>query len=472
MSDSVRYNIQISTESDFSSYVINFTSALQSQGNTSYTVGQQFNGGSYGTGSQDQTLSNGSYYWRVRTIDNNSIASDYTVANSGNVAFTIGGIPDVPNLLGPIEITNGTTSTNNTPSFTFNLNDPDVSDTLKFQIQISHTNSFSSLILDYTSNFLVQGPTSFTVGQNANGGTYTIGSQGQSLASGNYYWRVRAIDNVNLTSNFSYGNDDSVAFRISVTPNDPTSLGPLTYTDGSLTSETRPTLTFNLSDSDVSDLVRFRIQISKSSDFSTNIIDYTSPLLTQGASSFTVGSGSQNGNFINGFLGQRLNSGNYYLRVKTIDQNNIESNFTNANNLSFAFELSARPDNPTTLGPESSIYGTSSINNNPSFTFTLSDPDITDPVRYQIIIDNNIDFSSPVVDFTSSFVIQDITLFTVGQPALGGTYSSGFEGQTLSSGDYFWRIRAYDIDGNSSDFSLANSGNIAFSVTQKTRRSK
>jgi outer membrane protein assembly factor BamB len=88
-SDTVKYRVQIDDTSNFGSPIVDYTSALAAQGTASFTVGQAAGSGSYTTGSASQTLADGSYYWRVKAIDNNSEESSYTEANSGSIAFVV-----------------------------------------------------------------------------------------------------------------------------------------------------------------------------------------------------------------------------------------------------------------------------------------------------------------------------------------------------------------------------------------------
>jgi hypothetical protein len=87
--DTVRYQLQISTHSDFSSPVVDYTSGLASAGSTTFTIGQAAGSGSYTAGSASQTLSDGAYYWRVKTTDNSGLSSSYVTANGGAVAFNV-----------------------------------------------------------------------------------------------------------------------------------------------------------------------------------------------------------------------------------------------------------------------------------------------------------------------------------------------------------------------------------------------
>lgn len=86
----VKFRIQIDDTSDYSSPVVDYTSGLLSQGTATFTVGQatSTDNGTYTVGQPGQTLSDGSYYWRVMSIDDTNATSTWTTATSG-VAFRI-----------------------------------------------------------------------------------------------------------------------------------------------------------------------------------------------------------------------------------------------------------------------------------------------------------------------------------------------------------------------------------------------
>ncbi len=119
----------------------------------------------------------------------------------------------------------------------------------------------------------------------------------------------------------------------------------------------------------------------------------------------------------------------------------------------------------TNLGPISLTDGSSSTNKTPTFTFNVNEPVGSDSVGFRIQIDNNVDFSSPVVDYTSNLDNQGYFSFTVGQALLGGTYNSGLEGQQLEPGSYYWRVLGFDEFSNTSGYVTVNSGNIAFIIS-------
>lgn len=152
--------------------------------------------------------------------------------SSIQIGLTTNVAPNTPSSLGPTAFVNGSAGTNNQPTLTFSLSDNDVGDTVKYEIQISTHSDLSSPVVDYTSALAAQGSFSFTVGQAAGSGTYNggVGSSGQTLADGSYYWRVKAIDNGSLSSSYTTANSGSVAFVVDTgnptTPGTPSTTSP------------------------------------------------------------------------------------------------------------------------------------------------------------------------------------------------------------------------------------------------------
>ncbi len=80
----------MTTDNTFSNLVVDYTSALMAEGAASFTVGQAAGSGTYTVGSESQTLTDGDYFWRVMTTDDEAAASGWTQATAGsNVAFTV-----------------------------------------------------------------------------------------------------------------------------------------------------------------------------------------------------------------------------------------------------------------------------------------------------------------------------------------------------------------------------------------------
>ncbi|GMR19002.1 MAG: hypothetical protein BMS9Abin34_126 [Patescibacteria group bacterium] len=164
-----------------------------------------------------------------------SYLADLNGANSGSVWIVYGipsnAAPADPSSLGSSSLVNGSFGADNTPALSFTLSDPDSGDQVKYQVQIDDNSDFSSPAVDYTSALAAQGPASFTVGQAEGSGTYTLGSAGQTLADGSYYWRVKTMDNSAAASTFSTANAGSVAFQVDATaPGDPGNLGSPSHT--------------------------------------------------------------------------------------------------------------------------------------------------------------------------------------------------------------------------------------------------
>jgi hypothetical protein len=117
-------------------------------------------------------------------------------------------------------------------------------------------------------------------------------------------------------------------------PADPSGLGPAEYIDGSENYDRTPTLKFTLNaDPDRGDdTVRFQIQISLIADFTSLVVDYTSELTTPAAASFTVGQLTVTGSsYTTGSVGQKLDDGKYFWRIREKDQWGKESNWVDAN---------------------------------------------------------------------------------------------------------------------------------------------
>ncbi len=235
------------------------------------------------------------------------------------------------------------------------------------------------------------------------------------MIAGSYYWRIRATDNNNLSSEYIRANEGNIAFIISSQPNLPSNLGPINLTNGSSTNDTTPSLTFEITDPELSEQIRYQVQISENSDFSVNILDFTSILTTQGAKSYTTQ--------------QELPTGNYYWRVRAYDQFGQVYDYVTANNGDIAFSVIAYPNLPNNFGPVDRVNGSVSNNTQPTFNFSLNDPDNLYTVRYRIQISSTNDFTSIVTDYTSTLNSQGNVSFTLGQDIFFGSYLVGSTGQ-------------------------------------------
>jgi hypothetical protein len=172
--------------------------------------------------------------WHNTSSDVTALNTSYTATFNSSASATksacflaifqtsLNNPPNPPSNLGPSQYVDDGWTNDNTPTFNFTLSDPDPGQQVKFRIQIDDNADFSSPVVDYTSALGSQGSFSFTVGQAAGGGSYTVGSQGQVLAdspsSGGYYWRVLCIDAVGAQSNWTIaGSSLVIDFKVDTT---------------------------------------------------------------------------------------------------------------------------------------------------------------------------------------------------------------------------------------------------------------
>ncbi|AKG53245.1 hypothetical protein DGWBC_0566 [Dehalogenimonas sp. WBC-2] len=122
------------------------------------------------------------------------------------------------------------------------------------------------------------------------------------------------------------------------------------------------------------------------------------------------------------------------------------------------------PDIPTLIAPAD---GASGVSTSPDLVFNYSDPESDSATQFDIQLDNNSDFTSPLIDVTD---------YSTGGPWDSGgdiTYSVGI---TLSGGtQYFWRVRVYDganwsgLSDGSWDFTTAaTTGSASIEVRDQT----
>ncbi|MBF0196305.1 MAG: tandem-95 repeat protein, partial [Planctomycetes bacterium] len=173
---------------------------LTGSGNDTFTVGSTTPESGYSVGSSSTTLSHGRIHYSIEAID----SSGSSTALSGN--FVVDDFPDIATLTTPIG--NPILNTPN-PSFEFWASDPD-NDDFYYDIFITSDSSGSAYDVSYTSTIINSTSMSFTLGQAAGSGNYGIGSAGQGLAAGNYFWDVIAYDEFGLSVRNHIGESGNV----------------------------------------------------------------------------------------------------------------------------------------------------------------------------------------------------------------------------------------------------------------------
>ncbi len=316
----VSYRIQIDNNS-------NFSSPERDENNISNS-----------TWTMDWDLSDNTYYWRVKAVDDAGNESAWT----GAWSFVLDASnPSTPSMVSPSGNINDTT-----PTFDWD----DVTDTsgVTYSLQVDDDWNFSNP--DVTQTGLTSSE-------------YTLTS-GEALTEGNWYWRVKAIDGA--------GNDSGWAgywsFTVDTTPPAPTTLS--SPGDGGFTNTQYP----NLNWSNISDPsgVSYKLQVDNNADFSSPELDKSS----LSGTGYTVPT--------------PLAETTYYWRVKAVDGAGNESAWSSE--WSFTVDVT-QPSVPTLVSPTD---GALTNDRRPTFDWS----DVTDPsgVSYRIQIDNSSNFSSPERD--------------------------------------------------------------------------
>jgi len=114
---------------------------------------------------------------------------------------------------GPAELVSGQETIDVTPTLHFSLMPRCGEDFVAFRLQIAQDPTFADPEIEFVSDVLPQGPAAFTVGQVADAGTYIVGAEGQELALGSYFWRVRAEDQMG-TSDWAPASPTSASFVV------------------------------------------------------------------------------------------------------------------------------------------------------------------------------------------------------------------------------------------------------------------
>ncbi len=346
-----QYEVQIDTGSNFNSLI----NTLISTTNEATAIG----------------LSEGHYYWRVKTMDNSNNWSDWSSAFGFTVDTTA---PAVPATLTPVITVNNVA-----------LDWTDSSDA---------TSGLKNYLLQYALNDQFTGAVQRSItASNANV---------SGLADGVYYWRVQSVDNSDNGSDWITGDK----FTVDTTkPNVP---GGLTNTpDGKSV-----TLDWNAASDATSGVKQYEIQVDNNINF--NSLD-----------AFKRVAGNQ-------VSVDNLSAGTYYWRVRAQDNSGNLGDWSSP--ASFILELIP----PTVPGGLKQTVTGSSV----AFNWTAS-TDASSIRQYQIQVDNNSNFSSPE---------YSATLAASATPTAG---------DSLTTGTYYWQVRAQDKAGNWSAWSKSSS----FTVT-------
>jgi autotransporter passenger strand-loop-strand repeat protein len=219
------------------------------------------------------TLADGSYFWRVRAVDNNSNYSAWSSTSRFLVDTVAPSVPD------------GLTETVIGNNVTLDWNDATdaASGVKQYEFQVNNK-----------SDFL----------KNKKTGTVAASSVNISgLADGIYYWRVRTMDN---SGNYSEWNTGSSFMADATAPSAPDRLT-------AIVSVNNATLDWSDATDAASGVKQYEFQVDNNSDFSSSERNGISAVSNIAVSS--------------------LADGIYYWRVRTMDNNGNYSDWRNGNNL-------------------------------------------------------------------------------------------------------------------------------------------
>jgi len=323
-------------------------------------------------------LSDGLYYWRVRGHNYIAPCNEWgTWSDIWHFVVDTTG-PSIPVLVAP---TNGILTKDTTPTFDW---DASTGGPSYYQFQVDNDPGFGTPEI----NLNVFHPTT----------QYT---PGVDLAYGTYYWRVRAFDMVDNPSAWS------TVWSVNIVEcHSPGVVSLITPADTGTVGDNTPFLDWN----PASYANEYQIQLDNNSNFSSPIIDTTT------ASTF--------------YTAPSLGDGTYYWRVRGLNT------ITPCNEWgpwsaewSFIVDTMA-PTAPTLVTPAN---GSTSTDTTPTFDWNASGGS---PFLYQIQVDNDSNFSSPVID---ELILDPTTEYT---PL-----------SVLAEDTYYWRVRARDDVHNWSNWS-------------------
>jgi len=293
------------------------------------------------------TLTDTTYYWRVKVHDRAGNQSSWSSSRSFEVDTRI---PNAPTLTSPI---NGIWSTSTEVIFNWSQVTLDAKSPVRYILQVDTTTNFNAPINDTTS--------------------YVYDTL--VLTQARYYWRVSAYDLAGNQGNFSQRD----SFRVdNTTPSVPNLISPA---NSAMIDNANILFVWNRSTDNLSGISSYILQYAKNSGFTTprdTIISDTMCTIT-------------------------LTDTTYYWHVKAQDRAGNQSSWSSSR----SFEVDTRIPNALTL--VSPINGVWLTNTTVIFNWSSVTLDTKSPVRYIIQVDTSATFTSSLTD-TTSYLCDTLTL--------------------------------------------------------------
>ncbi|MFQ6088963.1 MAG: carboxypeptidase regulatory-like domain-containing protein [Candidatus Methanofastidiosia archaeon] len=345
-----------------------------------------------GTSVQLQGLQDGTtYYWHVRVSHPTSESSGW----SSTWNFVVDRLTTDLAYINAADNRNNSTITTSQPIFYWyeNTNYGESS----YKIQIAVSSSFTTPIIDSTVS-VIPGGQLFS---------YNLNTQGESLADGTYYWRVKMA----TTSGAHWS--DIWSFLINTQSlQSPTLQSPA---DGSILNDSTPLLSW----SSVSGANKYNLQVAPTTDFGSPTIN-----LETNANSYQT---------------SQLNDGTYYWRVRAINPDNLPGEWSTI----WAFSIDTiAPTKPTLYSP---IGGQTISDNTPDLKWTVLTSEIADISLYKLEYTTNPSWVDPVVMELDATTHVQISWYNSTEMMI--TYSMP---SSLSNGTYYWRVKSQDRALNTS----------------------
>jgi hypothetical protein len=293
------------------------------------------------------TLTDTTYYWRVKAHDRAGNQSSWSSSRSFEVDTRI---PNAPTLVSPI---NGVWLTNTTVIFNWSTVSFDAKSPVRYILQVDTLTTFTTPRLDTTS----------------------LVFDTLTLPQGRYYWKVKAYDLAGNQGTFS-GRD---SFGIDMTaPSVPSPVSPI---NGAMINNPNITFVWNHASDNLSGVSRYTLQCAINPGF----ILSRDTIVTDTTFNIT------------------LIDTTYYWRVKSHDRAGNQSNYSTTR----SFELDTRvPNAPVLISP---IHGAWFNSIDVIFNWSSVTFNTKSPVRYIIQVDTSTNFTSSLTD-TTSYLCDTLTL--------------------------------------------------------------